>query len=931
MHFVIFSVHQARLMRIVCLLVLSCAFSLIALSQIQPEYLHPAFRKDSARKFVLDEQQHIYVVSGTPQLFARPANEFVVLRQLAPTVAVIRIDKIPQNILFDQMLPASNAWKASPGLLKNKIGGQIMLAVRDAAAFKRAFPKLEVLKEYRNVLVVQATDVDMLLASDEVLFADLANRTPKEELIVSGFDLGTNKANTAHHYFPNVTGEGLMVSIKENRFDTLDIDLKGRIVNSGIASPVFAGHATIMATMMAGAGNTFYQGQGVAWKAGLQSATFTSLVPEPDAYYNGQHILVQNHSYGTGIENFYGADASAYDASVIANPVLLHVFSAGNSGLLPSSGPYAGITGYANLTGSFKMAKNNLVVGAIDSTGNVEGPSSKGPAYDGRIKPELVAFGQDGSSGAAAIISGIALLLQHAYQQQNGSLPPAALVKAILINTADDVAAKGPDFASGYGNANAYEALRSITRSQYFSNNIQQGNTQTFNLTVPSGIQLLKVTLAWTDPAAQANAVKALVNDLDLELVHVGSGQVWQPWRLSRFPTKDSLLLPAVRGRDTLNNVEQVTIDAPPAGDYLIRVKGSSVINQQNYFVAYSADTLNKFEWLYPMPADPVEAGTGVQLRWKGTFNTGTTAQLQYTLDGSNWQNISSNIDPNKNYFRWNAPDTFSTAQLRMAVNANNYITDTFVISKLIGTRVGFNCPDSFLFSWSRPKGVNSFRVYKLGSKFLEPVTVTNDTFYIAAKTDSKHYTVAPVIKGREGMKAYTFDYTAQGVSCYFKSFLAVLNGSSADLSIELGSLYNVKKITLQKLNRNAFIDVPLALLSSYTDVALSQGVNAYRVVLQLADGRTIYSTTETVFFLNNTDYLIYPNPVHAGSTFRIQQKEPDEIRVLVHDVTGRLVLDGVYSDVMNRVNVAGLPKGLYVVTVVKEGVKVFRGKLVIN
>ena len=33
-----------------------------------------------------------------------------------------------------------------------------------------------------------------------------------------------------------------------------------------------------------------------------------------------------------GIENFYGADAAAYDASAIANPTLLQVFSAGNSG-----------------------------------------------------------------------------------------------------------------------------------------------------------------------------------------------------------------------------------------------------------------------------------------------------------------------------------------------------------------------------------------------------------------------------------------------------------------------------------------------------------------------------------------------------------------------------------------------------------------------
>ena len=38
------------------------------------------------------------------------------------------------------------------------------------------------------------------------------------------------------------------------------------------------------------------------------------------------------------------------------------------------------------------MAKNIITVGHIDSLGNVLSLSSRGPAYDGRIKPELVAF-----------------------------------------------------------------------------------------------------------------------------------------------------------------------------------------------------------------------------------------------------------------------------------------------------------------------------------------------------------------------------------------------------------------------------------------------------------------------------------------------------------------------------------------------------------
>ena len=147
------------------------------------------------------------------------------------------------------------------------------------------------------------------------------------------------------------------------------------------------------------------------------------------------------------VENFYGSDAAAYDQSMIDNPSLLHIFSAGNSGNLADSvGQYKNSTGFANITGSFKQAKNILVVGSVDSFYNVPLLSSKGPAYDGRIKPDLVAYGNEGSSGAAAITSGTALAVQSAYAQLHGdSLPANALVKAVIINSADDVYNPGPD------------------------------------------------------------------------------------------------------------------------------------------------------------------------------------------------------------------------------------------------------------------------------------------------------------------------------------------------------------------------------------------------------------------------------------------------------------------------------------------------------
>ncbi|MGB8190407.1 MAG: S8 family serine peptidase, partial [Chitinophagaceae bacterium] len=345
-------------MRTLSLLLLICAFPFTASSQSLPEkeiirdYAHPAFAQQlliHVNKIIFEKKHDVYLAASEEHIFNNGYGQgFAVLRQLSPFHAIIRITGAEINpSFFKYIVPASYNWKLSPTLLqslkKKDAVPRLLISVTDADEFKRVFIRqLTIVHQYNeHVLIIQLNNssaLETLQASPLLLFADLAERQPKEELIIDGFDLGTNRVNAVHNRFPSITGEGLMLSVKENRFDSTDIDLKGRTVNSSVASATVSGHATIMATMAAGAGNSFYEGKGAAWKAGLQSATFANLLPEPDALYQAQRISVQNHSYGTGIENFYGADAAAYDASVINNPSLLHVFSAGNSGQLAGSG-----------------------------------------------------------------------------------------------------------------------------------------------------------------------------------------------------------------------------------------------------------------------------------------------------------------------------------------------------------------------------------------------------------------------------------------------------------------------------------------------------------------------------------------------------------------------------------------------------------------
>ncbi|MEO7922137.1 MAG: S8 family peptidase [Chitinophagaceae bacterium] len=812
---------------------------------------------------------------------------------------------------------------------------EFVIAVSAGGTFKsfvQKTPSIVTVYEYPNAKIfVIRTSLQFLLQNilprDEVQFIDIL-RVPKEEVAVSNLDLSANKVNLVHRHYLQYNGNGFGVSVKENRPDTADIDFKGRYVISPFVSPVLSSHATIMSTVIAGAGNSYYEGRGVANGAIISSVNFSNLLPEPDTYYQQFNIHVQNHSYGTAIENYYGPDASAYDASVATRPVLLHVFSAGNSGLLPGTGNYTGLPSFANITGSFKMAKNIITVGHTDSFGVVSALSSRGPAYDGRIKPELVAFGEDGSSGAAAIVAGTALVAQDAYKDLHGNFAGSDLVKAVLLNSADDAGNKGPDYISGYGSLNAIKAIDGIRDGHFFTGSIANAATNVHTLVIPPGIKLFKITLVWTDPPATANALKALINDVDVELSFPATGESWQPWVLSHFPHIDSLSKLPVRKRDDLNNAEQITIDNPVAGNYLISVKGFNIrLSQpQTYSIAYQFDTADTFHWYYPVQTDNILGGRVNTIRWKSTLNN-PTGQLDYSIDGGNsWQLINNNIDLGNGYYKWNAPDTFVTALLRMRIGITTSPTEKFTVSKRFNVYVGFNCTDSFLFYWNKVKGVNSYQVYKLGSRYMEPFLITSDTAVILSKaaSPSLYYAVAPILDNLKGVRSYAYNYTTQGVGCYIRAFLVSVAGNRGFLELQLGSTYLIRSITWEKFVSGSFkgLDTTTAITGlsyTYSDATLLTGLNVYRVRILLQDGRVIYSQPETVYYLGSMNYIVYPNPANQNEPVRILSRDAQITKIQVYNSIGAKVYETVFTDLLNTIPAGRLSKGFYILRLIGE------------
>jgi len=779
----------------------------------------------------------------------------------------------------------------------------------------------------------EETDLSMLLQSPDVLFIQ-PERKATEEMVINGSDLSLNNIFFAHSKY-TVNGEGLTVSVKENRPDTLDIDFYKRFKRTGLESSTLSAHATAMATLVGGAGNTYYTGKGAAYKVNVSSASFQTLLPEHDTVYKKHNISIQNHSYGTMIENFYGVDALAYDVSVANNDSLLHVFSAGNSGNLTSTaGKYMGITGFANLTGSFKQSKNTLSVAATDSMNNIEALSSKGPAYDGRLKPELVAFGQDGSSGAAALVSGSAILLQHAYKQSKGKLPASSLMRAALINAANDVSAQGPDFKSGFGSLNTERALKQIINNQYFTASINNGNSIDFNIVVPANSTELKITLAWNDVPATVNASKALVNDLDLEVIEVNSGNVFFPYVLSSFPHPDSLNGIAVRRKDTLNNIEQVMIDLPSASNYIIRVKGSSVQGSQQFAVVFNSEIKNSFEFTYPTKNNNLFPGNVNTIRWNSFNDATTNGKLEITYDGTNWLTLSPATQLLNKYYKANIKDTIAVARLRMSFGTSVILSDSFTVSPRLQTNVGYHCADSFQLYWNKLKGASGYSIYALADTFMKPLYQTTDSTITLPVTNLRHFAVAPTINSQTGDRSFAFNYTTQGVGCFINVFLAdVFNDTTVQLQAVLGTRQNIKELSFQRL-------YPLTTLATFTvnrdtfttsDKLSKNGIYYYRVKLIMHNGKEIISDTLQVRIFQDEQFIVYPNPYRNGGHLIIQSKDHDNSIFELFSVAGQKVYSKKLTNDTEKLSLPVLQSGIYFYRIIQQNKRVLNGKLMVN
>ena len=540
-------------------------------------------------------------------------------------------------------------------------------------------------------------------------------------------------------------GTGVNIAINDDGFVGPHIDFTGRTDQTDVAGDFIGSHGDMTTGIAGGAGNLDPTIVGMAPGAFLYVRQYNNTLPNTVSLHNSDTIMLFSSSYSNGCNAGYTSTTQKVDQEIYNNPSLIQVFSGGNSNNQDCG--YGAGTQFGNVTGGHKIAKNVIATANVFANDNIANSSSRGPASDGRLKPDISANGQDqmstdpdnayafggGTSAAAPGISGIMAQLYHAYRELNGGTnPESSLLKACLLNTADDLGNPGPDFTFGWGRVNAARALEILENVTYTSSTISQAGTNNHVIIVPSGTAQLRVMLYWMEPEASTLSSKALINDLDLVITDPVN-TVIEPWVLDPTPNPTNLSADAVRGIDTLNNVEQVTIDNPATGGYLVTVSGTGVpMGPQKYYIVHEFVT-SDVKVTYPLGGEGLAPGDITRIRWDA-FEDNGGFDLEYSTDnGVIWNNIVSNLNAAARFYDWSVPNAFTgEALVQITRGASSDVSDAnFSITPIPqNLTIDSACPSSFQLSWDPVSGATSYEASILGTKYMDAAGTTTNTFF---------------------------------------------------------------------------------------------------------------------------------------------------------------------------------------------------------
>ena len=672
--------------------------------------------------------------------------------------------------------------------------------------------------------------------------------------------INSDWANGRHY-----DGSGVTVTIADDGFVGPHIDFTGRLTN--LATGAGQTHGDMTSGICVGAGNLDPTIRGMATGAYLYAVNWSSAydwITDAVQRHNDYGIVIASTSYSQGC-NEYTAETQLGDNLLFNNQYLQFVFSAGNSAL--SDCGYGAGAPWGTITGGYKQGKNVIACGNVDALEVLDIYSSHGPSADGRIKPDICSNGLDqlstnenntyqvggGTSAASPGIGGIFAQLYQAWKEIHAdSLAPAPLIKAALLNSAEDIGNAGPDFTYGWGRVNTYRALRVIEDNTWTSGTINNGGSTTHTITVPVGTTQLRAMVYWADAGGTPLAYPSLVNDLNIQVLDP-SAVAYNPWILDPTPNVTNLTAPAVRGVDSLNNMEQVTIDNPAAGTYTLTIDGYSVPSSSvKYYVVWEFRS-NEVTWIYPNGGEGFVPGETEVLRWDGQRDLGTYTLEYSTNNGTTWNVINAAAPQTLQQLSWVVPNTVSGAvKFRVSRNGTYDESDTTmaIIGVPTGITVNWACADSMNISWNSVTGAAGYEVYALGAKYMDPVgtsTTTSLTFPGVNPYNDNWLSVAAITSdGNKGRRAYAVNKAPGLLNCTYSvdaSVLSIANPGTTLLGCHDNSAVPVG-VTVQNTGATPI-----------TNLTLNYQIDANPVVVETVSTNITQGNNQLFTFTTTADF----------------------------------------------------------------------------
>ena len=280
-------------------------------------------------------------------------------------------------------------------------------------------------------------------------------------------------------------------------------------------------------------------------------------------------------------------------------------------------------------------SKNVVAIGGLQHLNTLDksddtfsNGSSRGPAADGRIKPDLMHFYDNigntashasnsayrsfgGTSGATPITGAYVGLFHQLWANGlfNGnpvvnqpdvfdSKPRAATARAMIINTAFQYDFDGPTHTfrrtnQGWGVIdikNMYDiAEKNSWKYPLIVNEdvaLEDGDVQTYSIEVTSASNpWMKVTMVYKDPSASLAASKDLVNDLNLRLTSPSGTVYW-----GNNGLHNGVWSVAGGSADDLNVVENVYVQNAEQGVWTVEVIGEAIVQDADLSTAAEID-----------------------------------------------------------------------------------------------------------------------------------------------------------------------------------------------------------------------------------------------------------------------------------------------------------------------------------------------------